>query len=100
MSERHEAAGAESDTRIVRAAIYPAIGVGHLGNSEDRYFLAPEVVDPLPEEPGFYRDQTDALKRQAVRFESRGLCRTSMPASHRLCHCEQCDATQPCMSSP
>ena len=64
MSERTEAA----DATIVRAAIYPAIGIARVGNSENGYFLAPEVIDPLPEPPGFYRDPTGALKRQAVRF--------------------------------
>jgi hypothetical protein len=73
MSEREDGLGEASDTKIVRAAIYPAIGIGRLGNSEDAYFLAPEVVDPLPQEPGFYRDQTGALKRQAVRFRVYGL---------------------------
>src|SRR5229473_4383784 len=73
MSGREDGLGEASDTKIVRAAIYPAIGIGRLGNSEDAYFLAPEVVDPLPQEPGFYRDQTGALKRQAVRFRVYGL---------------------------
>jgi hypothetical protein len=61
------------DTCVVRAAIYPAIGVARLGNSQDEYFLGPEVADPLPEPPGFYRDQHGALKRQAVRFRVYGL---------------------------
>lgn len=58
---------------IVRAAIHPTIGVARLGNSEDSYFLAPEIPDPLPEQPGFYRDPTGALKRQAPRFRVYGL---------------------------
>ena len=73
MSERHDAQGGLGDTTIVRAAIYPAIGIARLGNSESAYFLAPEVVDPPPETPGFYRDQTGALKRQAARFRVYGL---------------------------
>jgi L-Lysine epsilon oxidase N-terminal len=64
MSERAQT----SETKIVRAAIYPAIGIARVGNSESEYFLAPEVADPPPEAPGFYRDPTGALKRQAVRF--------------------------------
>ncbi|NUK13115.1 hypothetical protein HRW18_35195, partial [Streptomyces lunaelactis] len=28
---------------IVRAAIHPAIGVARVGNSQDEYFLAPEI---------------------------------------------------------
>jgi hypothetical protein len=45
------------DTAIVRAAIYPAIGIARVGNSENEFFLAPEVNEPLPEPPGFYRDR-------------------------------------------
>ena len=59
--------------QIVRAAIYPAIGVARVGNSEDGWFLAPEVTDPLPHPPGHYRDRSGALKRQAVRFRIYGL---------------------------
>jgi hypothetical protein len=62
MSERTQ----QGDTAIVRAAIYPAIGIARVGNSQSEFFLAPEVTDPLP---GIYRDPTGALKRQAVRFE-------------------------------
>jgi hypothetical protein len=49
MSERT----AGHDATIVRAAIYPAIGIARVGNSETAYFLAPEVTDPLPEPVGF-----------------------------------------------
>ena len=69
------------DTMIVRAAIYPAIGIARLGNSESEYFLAPEVTDPLPEPPGFYRDSTGALKRQAVRFRVYGLNTAGRPVA-------------------
>jgi hypothetical protein len=58
---------------IVRAAIHPSIGVARIGNSPDGYFLAPEVADPPPQPPGFYRDGTGALKRQAARFRIYGL---------------------------
>lgn len=34
------------DTRIVRAAIHPAIGVARVGDSADEFFLAPEVDAP------------------------------------------------------
>lgn len=63
----------DPDTRIVKAAIFPPIGVARVGNSQDEYFLAPEVENPLPEPPGFYRDGTGALKRQAARFRIYGL---------------------------
>lgn len=66
-------AASNPDTQIVKAAIYPPIGVARVGNSEEEFFLAPEVPDPLPEKPGFYRDATGALKRQAARFRVYGL---------------------------
>src|SRR5687767_3736696 len=66
-------AASNPDTQIVKAAIYPPIGVARVGNSEDEFFLAPEVPDPLPEPPGFYRDGEGALKRQAARFRIYGL---------------------------
>src|SRR5215831_18653346 len=68
-----------SDTMIVRAAIYPAIGIARVGNSQSEYFLAPEVADPPEEAPGFYRDPTGALKRQAVRFRVYGLNAVGTP---------------------
>ncbi len=57
---------------MVRAAIHPAIGVARVGNSPSGYFIAPEVTDPAPEKPGFYRDETGALKREAARFRVYG----------------------------
>jgi len=42
MSERTQT----GETTIVRAAIYPAIGIARVGNSESEYFLGPEVADP------------------------------------------------------
>ncbi|MGH3998749.1 MAG: LodA/GoxA family CTQ-dependent oxidase, partial [Pseudonocardiaceae bacterium] len=53
------------DRKIVRAAIHPGIGVARVGNSQDGYFIGPEVVDPSPAPPGFYKDDAGALKRQA-----------------------------------
>ena len=77
MSERAQT----SETKIVRAAICPAIGIARVGNSESEYFLAPEVADPPPETPGFYRDPTGALKRQAVRFRVYGLNAAARPVA-------------------
>ncbi|HEY0075146.1 MAG TPA: LodA/GoxA family CTQ-dependent oxidase [Abditibacteriaceae bacterium] len=62
-----------TDRCIVKAAIHPAIGVARIGSSQEEFFLGPEVTDPHPEEPGFYRDGTGALKRQAARFRVYGL---------------------------
>ncbi len=63
----------EMDACIVSAAIYPPIGVCRVGNSKHEFFIGPEVTDPLPEKPGFYRDASGALKRQAARFRIFGL---------------------------
>jgi hypothetical protein len=60
---------------IVRAAIFPSIGIARIGNSQDAWFYGPEVTDPVPHPPGFYRDGTGALKRQAARFRIYGLDR-------------------------
>ena len=60
------------DTRVVRAAIHPAIGVARVGDSADQFFFAPEVDDPPPLTTGTYKDATGALKRQAARFRVYG----------------------------
>ena len=60
------------DSRVVRAAIHPAIGVARVGNSPTGIFVGPEVVDPAPALQGFYRDDNGALKRQAARFRVYG----------------------------
>jgi hypothetical protein len=39
-----------------------------VGSSSTAYFIGPEMSDPEPAEPGFYRDANGALKRQAARF--------------------------------
>ncbi len=61
------------DKTIVRAAIHPAIGVARVGNSRNEFFIGPEVTAPLPQTPGYYRDKSGALKRQAARFRIFGL---------------------------
>jgi hypothetical protein len=58
---------------IVKAAIYPSIGVARVGNSRTEFYVGPEVPDPLPQPPGFYRDAIGALKREAARFRVYGL---------------------------
>lgn len=59
-------------TRVVRAAIHPAIGVARVGNAAEAFFIGPEVVHPAPTQPGFYRDASGAIKRQAARFRLYG----------------------------
>ena len=63
---------AAKDTRIVRAAIHPAIGVSRLGNSADEFFIGPQVVPSPPAPLGAYRDARHALKRQAAQFRIYG----------------------------
>jgi len=59
-----------ADSKIVRAAIHPAIGIARVGDSEDEFFLAPEVDSPPPLES--LKDATGALKRQAALFRVYG----------------------------
>ena len=61
------------DACIVKAAIHPAIGIARVGNSEEEFFLGPEVPEPSPGEAGSYRDGEGKLKRQAARFRVFGL---------------------------
>ena len=68
-----ESVTAETDDRIVGAAIYPSIGIARLGNSADAWFVGPEVPEPAPLPPGSYRDATGALKRQAALFRLYGI---------------------------
>ena len=59
---------------IVKAAIYPPIGVMRVGNSKDEYFLGPLVDEPIIESSVYaYRDKTGAIKRQAAQFRIYGL---------------------------
>lgn len=58
--------------KIVRAAIHPAVGIARIGDSASGCFIGPEVVDPSPEQPEYYRDPAGALKRQAARFRIYG----------------------------
>lgn len=61
------------DNSIVRAIIYPAIGIARVGNSPDGWFIGPETPDPLPLPTGGYRDASGALNRQAARFRVYGV---------------------------
>ena len=59
---------------IVKAAIYPPIGVMRVGNSETEYFIGPLVDNPEPKTDEYaYRDKTGSLKRQAAEFRIYGL---------------------------
>ncbi|KAF9658030.1 LodA/GoxA family CTQ-dependent oxidase [Tenacibaculum mesophilum] len=63
----------ENSDCIVKAGIYPPIGVMRVGNSENEYFIGPLVDNPEPQtDPYAYRDKTGALKRQAAQFRIYG----------------------------
>jgi hypothetical protein len=62
------------DHKIVKAAIYPPIGVMRVGNSKHEYFIGPLVDEPeIKSDPYAYRDKTGAIKRQAAQFRIYGL---------------------------
>lgn len=67
------------DDCIVKAVIYPAIGVARIGNAPEGYFVGPEVPDPKPVMAGDspatnpYRDAEGRLLPQAARFRIYGV---------------------------
>jgi len=65
--------------RIVRAAIYPGIGIARVGNSPDEFFIGAEAPGMLPgmkdgvvDEQFRYKDKKNRVKRQAARFRIYG----------------------------
>jgi hypothetical protein len=58
------------DLGIVSAKIHPSIGIARIGDSEDEFFLGPEVLDLPPLTSA--KDSSGALKRQAARFRVYG----------------------------
>jgi hypothetical protein len=64
----------KQDDRIVYAKIHPSIGIARVGNSkkQDGYYVGPQVTEPAPRPPGFYRDSTGALKREIAEFRIYG----------------------------
>jgi hypothetical protein len=64
------------DDCVVKAVVYPPIGIARVGNSDAKgdegYFIGPEVPDPPPLPAGSYRDHEGKLKRQAARFRVYG----------------------------
>jgi hypothetical protein len=63
---------AARDTRVMRAAIHPAIGIARVGNSAAEYAIGPQIVPAPPAALGTYRDAQGALKRQAAEFRIYG----------------------------
>ncbi len=72
-SSPQETSPAQPDGCIVKAAIYPPIGICRVGNSPDEFYIGPEVPEPPALRPGSYRDSQGRLKRQAARFRVYGL---------------------------
>lgn len=62
---------APAGARIVRAAIFPAIGFSRVGNG-DEWFLAPEVPGLMIEPPGGFKQGPDRIKKQVQRFRVYG----------------------------
>jgi len=67
------------DTRIVKAAIYPPIGIARVGNSKNEFYIGPEVTAPSKLPISHYKDATGAIKRQAARFRIYGLNAQGIP---------------------
>ena len=63
----------KKNDQIVKAAIYPAIGIARVGNSKDEYYIGPETTTPERRPADFYKDKKGAIKRQAARFRIYGL---------------------------
>src|ERR1700716_4808 len=53
---------------IAAVRIHPALGIARVGNSEDEYFIGPELPYPTTQQLGFYKDPHGKLKRQAALF--------------------------------
>lgn len=62
---------APAGARIVRAAIFPAIGFSRVGNG-DEWFLAPEVPGLMNEPAGGFKEGPNRIKKQVQRFRVYG----------------------------
>ena len=64
----------DTDDQIVYAKIHPSIGIARVGNStkDDGFYIGPQVSSPPPKNPGEYRDNTGALKREVAEFRIYG----------------------------
>ncbi len=62
---------------IVKALIYPAVGIARVGNApattEEDYFIGPEVNGQVPNPPGGFKDKQGRVKKQAARFRIYGI---------------------------
>lgn len=64
----------KSEASIAYAKIHPSVGIARVGNSrkDDGYYIGPQVVEPEPQPPGYYRDRSGALKREVAQFRVYG----------------------------
>ncbi|HVJ61822.1 MAG TPA: LodA/GoxA family CTQ-dependent oxidase [Tahibacter sp.] len=62
------------EASIAYAKIHPSVGIARVGNSkkDDGYYIGPQVVEPEPQPPGYYRDRSGALKREVAQFRVYG----------------------------
>ncbi len=58
---------APAGAKIHRLGIYPTIGIGRVGGS-DNYYFAPEIPGLPPQPEGGFKDGTEKIKKQAQRF--------------------------------
>ncbi len=74
---RTAAASHDEDDCIVRAVVYPSIGIARIGNAPDGYIIGPEVVNPPPKTANRgrspYRDEQGRLLPQVARFRLYGV---------------------------
>lgn len=66
-------AASKGDTRVVRCAIYPGIGVARVGNSPHDFFIGPEAPGLPANAARPHKDAAGRVKRQAARFRLYGL---------------------------
>jgi len=60
--------------KIVKCAIYPAIGIARIGNAPpEEYFLAPEIPGKAAQVESGYKDSRGRIKKQVARFRIYGL---------------------------
>lgn len=62
----------EEMERITHVRIHPGIGIARVGNSQNDFYIGPEVTNPQPTAFGSTRDKGGAIKRQAARFRVYG----------------------------
>jgi hypothetical protein len=57
---------------VVSCAIHPGVGIARVGDSEDAFYIGPEVPLAVPDASTTLKDATGAVARQAARFRVYG----------------------------